>query len=235
MDEIADFSDDRNKAWCVHCGAVLAGTVISKDHVPTKTLLREPFPANLPIIPVCSACNQGFSASEQYLVAFLGCVLAGTTDPSRQVHPPAARILAYNSELRGRIERARVAFDTPLGERIEWRPEREPVEATLLKNARGHAMFEYGEPMLQQPDEIMAVPLVSLSAQERVEFEDASTDGWPEVGSRMMTRVMTGQDISGAGWVVVQDGVYRYAVMQRGLLIVRMVHFEYLAAEVSWD
>jgi len=49
-----------------------------------------------------------------------------------------------------------------------------------------------------------------------------------------MTRVLTGQDLSGA-WVVVQDGVYRYAVVQIGVLLVRTVVFEYLATEVSWN
>ena len=55
----------------------------------------------------------------------------------------------------------------------------------------------------------------------------------PEVGSRMMTRVMTGQDLAD-GWVVAQDGVYRYAVAQAGTLLVRTVLFEYLATEVYW-
>jgi hypothetical protein len=56
---------------------------------------------------------------------------------------------------------------------------------------------------------------------------------WPEVGSRMMTRVMTGQDLSD-GWVIVQQGVYRYAIVQEGVMFVKMVLFEYLAAQVFW-
>jgi hypothetical protein len=57
---------------------------------------------------------------------------------------------------------------------------------------------------------------------------------WPEVGSRMMTRVITGQDLSN-GWVIVQEGVYRYAVVQQGGILVRSVLREYLATEVYWD
>jgi hypothetical protein len=50
----------------------------------------------------------------------------------------------------------------------------------------------------------------------------------------MMTRVVRGQDLS-RGWVIVQDGVYRYALEQQGIMLVKSVLFEYLATEVHWD
>jgi hypothetical protein len=50
----------------------------------------------------------------------------------------------------------------------------------------------------------------------------------------MMTRVLTGQDLQDA-WVVVQDDVYRYAVIQDGTFRVRSVVWDYLATEVYWD
>ena len=53
---------------------------------------------------------------------------------------------------------------------------------------------------------------------------------WPEVGSRMMSRVLTGQDLRD-GWVIVQEGIYRYRVDQFGGMLVRSVLFEYLATE----
>jgi hypothetical protein len=73
---------------------------------------------------------------------------------------------------------------------------------------------------------------------ERQEFESLSDGGglvpWPEVGSRMMTRLPTGEDTAGQ-WIIVQKGVYRYSVQQAGGLRVRAVLSEYLAAEVQWD
>jgi hypothetical protein len=92
MDEIKEFSDERDKAWCVHCGRPLASLKASRDHVPTKTLLCPPYPANLPIVMVCDDCNQGFAKDEQYLVAHLSAALAGTTDPAAQPNPNAAHI-----------------------------------------------------------------------------------------------------------------------------------------------
>ena len=108
----------------------------------------------------------------------------------------------------------------------------------MVKNARGHVFYEYGEPMLTEPEHVWTLPLVVMTAAEREEFENAGTAGelagWPEVGSRMMTRVLTGQDMRD-GWVIVQDGVYRFRVEQCGVMLVRSVLFEYLATEVYWS
>lgn len=237
MQEIEEFADERNKAWCVHCGAALASVRRSRDHVPTKTLLRPPYPANLPIVMVCHNCNQDFGKDEQYLVAFISSVLAGTTEPAQQSNSNAARILSHNTELRGEIDSSRQEYRTIGGNtRIVWNADLARVRTVVLKNARGHAFYEFGEPMLDDPDSIRVVPFPSMTTVQRKEFEDVPSNGlWPEVGSRMMTRVMTGQDLDGS-WVVVQDDVYRFAVSQvHGGLLVRSVMSEYLATEVFWS
>jgi hypothetical protein len=236
MDEIEEFSEERNKAWCVHCGSPLASRKTSRDHVPTKTLLHPPYPPNLPIVMVCHRCNQSFRTDEQYLVAFLSAVLAGTTDPATQANPNAARILLHNTELRTAIDASKREDQTSGGERkIVWDADLTRVSPVVVKNARGHAFYEYGEPMLNEPDSVLILPVSLMSATERRDFEEVPSDGvWPEVGSRMMTRVLTGQDLDGP-WVVVQEGCYRFAITQAdGGLFVRSVISEYLATQVSW-
>ena len=122
--------------------------------------------------------------------------------------------------------------------RILWKPDISRIKRVALKNARGHAYFEYGEPMLDAPARQWALPLGTMTATERRDFEGLTDEGslapWPEVGSRMMTRLATGEDMAGQ-WVVVQDGVYRYSVQHDGGLQVRSVLFEYLATEVKWE
>ena len=53
--------------------------------------------------------------------------------------------------------------------------------------------------MLIDLEHVWTLPLISMTAAGREEFETASGFGepapWPEVGSRMMTRVLTGQDM----------------------------------------
>ncbi|MGE0465314.1 MAG: hypothetical protein AB7P44_02570 [Steroidobacteraceae bacterium] len=234
MDEIEEFVDDRQKTWCIHCGSVLADLVVNRDHVPSRSLLLEPYPENLPLIGVCKPCNEGFSLDEEYLIAFLGSVLVGSTEPARQSIPVAARVLARSERLRARIERSKAEYATRDGvtHRI-WTPEEPRIGRVILKNARGHAFFEYGEPMLRKPEQVWFAPIEVMVSEERENFERIDVGIWPEVGSRMMTRVLTGQDLSD-GWVIVQDGVYRYAVAQSGGIIVRSVIFEYLATQVQW-
>lgn len=92
--------------------------------------------------------------------------------------------------------------------------------------------------MLHSPVHVRVVPLESMTATERQNFEGLGDKGslspWPEVGSRMMTRLLTGEDMT-KDWVVVQEGAYRYSVQQDGGLRVQSVLSEYLATEVQWE
>ena len=239
MEFINDFIDDRQKSWCIHCGAWIAETATNSDHVPSKSLLDRPLPPHLPQVEICRQCNSSFSMDEEYVVAFLSCVLAGSTNPEAQTNPKVQRALLRNPSLLARIEASRKSYSTVgRAEKVIWHPEIDRVNAVILKNARGHAYFEYGEPMLSEPDHIWALPLVSMSGEQWANFEDLGANsgfaGWAEVGSRMMTRQIGGQDMQ-AGWVVVQPGAYRYAVFQDGSLIVRSVLRDYLATEVRWE
>jgi hypothetical protein len=188
---------------------------------------------------ICRDCNNGFSRDEQYAVTFLSCVQVGSSDPEDQQNSSAARALRKSAALRALIERSRKTHTTSGGEtRLLWQPDMSRIERVILKNARGHAYFEYGEPMLDEPGRVWACPLESLTELERDAFEKSGDAGawaaWPEVGSRMMTRMLTGEDMHG-DWVVVQPGSYRYSVQQNGGLRVRSVWAEYLATEVQWE
>lgn len=94
--------------------------------------------------------------------------------------------------------------------------------------------------MLSPPTHVGVAPLETLDKIQREEFEglaagnEVELANWPEVGSRMMTRLLTGQNLSGP-WVIVQEGVYRYSILQQGFFLVRIVIEEYLAAEILWD
>lgn len=238
MDQIRESVDERQKAWCIQCGATLGEVATSCDHVPSKALLRRPYPENLPVVDTCVACNKGFSPDEEYLHLFLHCVLRGSTDPARHPDPKVARALQRHEKLRARIERSKTEYRTIGGETgCVWKPEEERVERIVVKNARGHVFYEYGEPMLGEPTHVMTLPLTAMSASERHDFEYAGVveelAGWPEVGSRMMTRVFTGQDMRD-GWIIVQDDVYRFRVRQHCGIVVRSVLSEHLATEVYW-
>ena len=112
----------------------------------------------------------------------------------------------------------------------------ERVHKVALKLARGHAAFELNEPQFEQPDSITAVPLLSLNPEARIAFEEISPGDsvWPEVGSRALQRLVEGHDLDAYGWIVVQEGRYRFLSSAGVGVIVRMVLSEYLACEVVW-
>lgn len=191
----------------------------------------------MPLMEVCQTCNSSFSGDEEYVAAFLGAVLSGSADVESQIIERSARIFRHNPLLRDRIDRAKQVERNLFGEEtVCWSPELERIERVLVKNARGHAFYEISEPMLDQPSKVWFGPLATLNKRQTEHFENVMwTSGlFPEVGSRMMTRFLTGEDLD-EGWVIVQEGVYRYAVMQTGGMIVRIVLREYLAAEIAWE
>ncbi|MBO9454639.1 hypothetical protein J7376_12115 [Paracoccus sp. R12_1] len=239
MDKIDEFFDDRNRAWCIHCSGVLANMVTTEDHVPTQSFLRKPRPHHLPKVTTCFDCNNGFSKDEQYVGAFLSCVVSGTIDPDKQFNASAASALRKSPALRSMIDQSKTERLTETGEaQIVWMPDRDRVNRVVVKNARGHSFFELGEPMMNDPDIVWTYPIGLLTPEQRAEFEGENEVGglsvFPEVGSKMMTRIMTGQDLDGS-WVIVQDGIYRYEVNFDVGVRVRTVIFDYLATEVFWN
>lgn len=236
MEFIHDHSDARHKAWCIHCGAGIGQKETNRDHVPSKSLLEKPYPAELSVVEVCVDCNSSFSRDEEYFAAFMGAVLSGTTQSERQTVRTARRVFTENASLRTTIEKSRKTFETIGGaNKVVWEPEWKRVQNVVVKNARGHVYFELGQPAFGPPKHIATVPLELLSDVERENFLSVDHGSvWPEVGSRMLDRHSTGTDLED-GWVIVQDGTYRFAVSENDGFHVKIVIREYLAAEVIWD
>jgi hypothetical protein len=240
MQQINEYTDLRLKAFCIHCGVPLVKENRSKDHVPSQCLLCPPYPDQQPKVWICKSCNNGFSKDEQYLIALIGCVLSGTSEPSSMKVDAARRVLSRSEKLKQRIEEARQEITLSAGNScVTWHPELERVNRVILKNARGHCMFELGEPMLDAPSEVWSTPLLSMTKEQRSAFESAEPglnfSAWPEVGSRTMTRLISGQDLVGP-WIVVQDRVYRYSVEHQGeRVLVKTILYEYLATQVIWN
>ena len=169
---------------------------------------------------------------------FLAAVLAGSANPDPALFPGAAASLRRSPGLRERILQSRLCQGSLWGEpRVSWKPDIERVNNVVIKNARGHAFYELGEPLMHPPSAVMWDPVEVLPAAQRSAFERVPPPTtYPEVGSRLMQR-LAGEDALARGWIDVQDRVYRYAVMQGsgGEVIVRTLVREYLATEVVWE
>ena len=234
MRQVPNFGDKRNQGFCVHCG----GSAETVDHAPSKVFLDEPYPENLAGSPSCGPCNNGFSLDEAYLACLLECTMAGTTEPSAFARSKVAGMLRKNPKLKERLEGSRQI----VGENIIWNPERDRVERVLVKLARCHVAFEYNEPQLQEPTNLTYMPLHTMTSGQREYFEGRSRSseefgGWPEVGSRAMSRIFA---INGVlhvdDWLEVQEERYRFQVSQEQEgITVRVLLRGYLACVVAWE
>jgi hypothetical protein len=78
-----------------------------------------------------------------------------------------------------------------------------------------------------------------MDETERQAFEGSDKTGlaaWPEVGSRAMQRLLVvGSDVYSEGWLVIQEGNYRFHVSQEDGLTVNIVLREYLGCHIVWE
>lgn len=237
MKGMRDYGDERHKGWCIHCSVALGKLKSNLDHVPSRTILDRPFPDNLPTIRICKPCNTSFSSDEEYFTAFLGSVLAGTADPDQQVVERAEKILDSNHRLQDGIEaQLEVVKGVDGMDQVTFVPDLSRIQNVVVKNARGHILFEHGQRAEGEPTRVAIQPIPTLPPDALANFEAIDYGaGWPEVGSRLMQRLISGEDMRPDGWVVVQPNVYRFAVMDHNQFVVRTVIREYLATEVAWD
>ncbi len=227
VQQLRNYGDDRNKGWCVFCG----GPDETRDHAPSRVLLDEPYPENLPVLPSCQACNTSFALDEEYLACLIDCARAGSIEQACATRPKTAKILQRKPALESRIAAARVGTR----DGIIWKPEENRVGNVIIKLARAHIAFEQNEPQLDEPATVSILPLCAMTPQAVEAFESSPDTGlWPEVGSRAMHRIVVGAE-GEYPWIEVQPGRYRYLVASGPGVVVRIVIAEYLAAEVVWD
>lgn len=73
---------------CIYCQS-RPGT--TRDHVPSKGLLRKPLPPNLLTVPCCNACNRGYSMDEEYFRLIIVGLLCHSADADQQFDGPLSR------------------------------------------------------------------------------------------------------------------------------------------------
>ncbi len=233
MDPRHLFVDQRLLGVCVYCG----GAPDTRDHVPSKILLDDPLPENLPVVESCAQCNQGASSEEEYLACFLESVLVGSSSPAKVWRPKVRAALNHNSKLAERIQAsARIGEDGS----CVWIPESKRIRNVILKLAQGHTAYELSLAQTEEPAEMVIEPLSPMATGRREEFENAGAGefrGWPEIGSRAFLRAAGAPPFADTPgpWITVQEGRYRYSVDEDRGVRVHIVISEYLACVVNWD
>jgi hypothetical protein len=231
MDPRKLFVDKRLVGLCVYCGAVPD----SRDHCPSKVLLDDPFPEDLPVVEACIACNNSFSLDEQYLACLIEIVVSGSANPNDIGRERIKTILIETPALTARIEEKKRIDEAG---NLIWDVDADRVRRIVLKLARGHIAYELSLPKIEEPDSVSIMPLMLMSEEERTQFEcsgEGSFAGWPEIGSRAFIKAV--KEVSNAEsnpWTIVQPGRYRYMVGQSDGDFVRLVIGEYLSCHIAW-
>ena len=229
MDPKKLFNDDRMKGVCAYCG----GMPNSRDHVPSKVLLDEPYPKNLPVVESCTSCNQGVSAAEEYIACLIECVTHGTTIPNEKFRPKIFATLNARPSIAIRIEKGKKADRHG---NLVWQPEEESVKEVILKLARGHIAYELGIQRVDEPDFIDIFPLPIMAKEQLEMFLSLRASLlYPENGSRAFVNVLSGKFSAFENWLVVQNRRYQYAVGQSEGDWVKIIINDYLACHVVWD
>src|SRR2546421_9808459 len=179
MRQLTNYGDIRQVESCAYCGKATQ----TRDHTPSKVLLDEPFPENLPVIPACLPCNNKASFDEEYLACLIECIICGTTDPAKLSREKIRRSLARQHGLQARLTEA-LRWEN--GQSL-FNIELDRVERIVVKLAQGHVLYELNEPQSANPSSVVILPLHLLNDDVREAFENTSGYGftiWPEVGSR---------------------------------------------------
>lgn len=194
---------------CIHCGRTLPRRKATKDHVPSKFLLKQPFPANLATVRICSGCNNGSSQDEEYLAAFLGMMLTSGDDEQRH-HNEAA--IDSNVALQEKFEKAMGIDQSKGSARVFVEPDLDTLHKVIVKNARGHAHLAASSKSHFHTRKVLCCALESLP---------------DEVWAKVMPPAFQ--------WSVIQEGSYRFHIEVSGQTIVRSVISEYLYTETHLD
>ena len=216
---------------CSYCGETATET---RDHVPSKILLDDPFPENLPVVPCCTKCNQAFSSDEEYFACSIESILRGTTDIEKLHRQKIKSVFEKRPALQLRIENSFILQDGQL----HFKFEQDRFIKVATKLAKGHAKYEISEPQFDDPTSISMKPLTLMTAKEIDDFFTSyHLNKLPEVGSQALQNLLIGDNNTvHSHWTTVQGDNYKYTVIDdMGLLIVRIVVWNYLAIEVIWD
>lgn len=229
MDPKQLFLDDRFVGVCCHCGA----SANTRDHVPSRVLLDEPYPTNLAISESCDTCNQGFSNSEEFVACLIEYEKQKTTEPSGTLRPKIAKILAARPTILQRILHAKNDSERT---KSVWQTEESSVREVVLKLARGHIAYELGLQLIEEPSLFEVNPIPFLTQNQVDSFSEIESKLlYPEIGSRSFVNLLKIKPTAYGRWNLVQELTYRYCVGQGSSNWVKIVIGEYLACSVAWE
>ena len=200
----------------------------------------EPFPENLPTIPACFECNNGYSEDEKYLACFLDVLKSNLyADYSRK--DQTNHRLEKDKNLQALlVEQIKVSDG-----KVYYELDEERFLRILVKLARGHAGFEFDYVNFDDTGITVSYNFLFEIAEDVMsDFNQIpEIDIAPEVCSRgitapcIMQNIETDEAFAFAFWNEVQDNQYRYQVTRNknGGICVKFVIYEFLYCKIEFE
>jgi len=168
----------KRKDVCIYCNE----SANTKDHVPPRCFLDEPYPLNMTTVPACSQCNESFSKDEQYIMYlsdYLFSIEYNDGDFSRE---KAELTFAYNDKLEDRMIDSLKVVDN-LG--VYFNFEYERIIFIIRKISVGLLFLVFGNTKRVEVSNF--IPNTHLSFQQKEELENIK-------------------------WIVVQENRFKYFI-----------------------
>lgn len=201
-----EYGEGHPERMCCYCGE-WADTV---DHVPSKVLLDEPYPENLPVVPCCKKCNREFSLDEEYVGVLFECVRMQTFATEQFEREKVRKIVEHNPTI---LKTVKETVHPLLDGHFTIDPDNARLNKVLTKLIAGHLRFEgLDQWFLHDGLEITFYQDVHANQDFYNRFRSPIFSGLlPEVGSRaLITMVENGR--VGSWWFEVQPNMYEYCV-----------------------
>jgi len=208
MLQINPQNDERYDNICCYCQTSILHNS-TRDHIPSKILLDEPFPDNLPVVFCCESCNQGFSTDEEYFACLLEYIACEVKDSNLIEREKISRILLKKPHLRKRIEQNITQENNILTIKFE----KESINNVLKKLFYGHLSFELSNPYIEKPSYIGFELIDNLTNSEfDTFFASEEIEIAPEIGTRASLNYFLINNSPTSNWKIVQENNYQYKV-----------------------
>ena len=223
--------DKKGQFKCIYCG----NKADSREHIPSKIFLNEPFPTNLAILPSCKKCNYSFSEYEQYLACLIDYVQYKINNLKIVKRSKIQKTFNSRPNIESEFENSTKYTQNNEVDYIEYNHDK--IKSILLKLSIGHAIYTLSAIHLSEPNIINYKFFPELTQEELNSFNsEPISDIAPEIGSRGAVYIsISNNNTPISTWNIIQDGQYRFLAFQNNSSItIRIVIGEYFYSELIW-
>jgi hypothetical protein len=224
------------ESYCIYCHCESAST---RDHIPPRVFLDEPYPSYLDVVPACDLCNKSFSSDELYVSCYLDLFRNFLSDNNIKLRSKTIKALKYDESLLKKLnEQIYVKSDQVMSFNSS------SFNRILEKLSLGHICRMHDRVIYDKKSIIIEYKFLNQMTREDLSVFDEtfSVEIAGEIGSDYVERLYVRTSINNsnsssdiiADWSYIQNGNYRYlAFIDNGTYKIKISIFEVIFIEAS--